>query len=151
MYILMWEYIGQALEICAPSAVIWVLIVRGWLLCKMTGSHEGSPSTSPANRSASRWKRRHKRGMWIKINNRITDALAAAVDYIDKATTLLIIGSEPTTKEKMTWTRPRFAAQNRVRSDRSTGQGYNKRRIGTSAWFSTAATVCLIASTAGKA
>ena len=148
MYILMWEYIGQALEICAPSAVIWVLIVRGWLLCKMTS--KGSPDTSPAKHSALRWKRRHKRGMWIKINNRITDALAAAVDYIDKATTL-IIGNEPTTKEKMTWSRPRFAAQNRVRSDRSTGQGYNKRRIGTSAWFRTAATVCLIASTTGRA
>ena len=146
----MWEYIGQALEICAPSADIWVHIVRGWLLCKFTGSHEESPRTTSANRSAARWKRRHKRGIWIKINDRIKGALAAAIVYLDNAATLLI-GCEPTEKEKTTWTRPRFAAQNRVRSDKSTGQGYNKQRIGTSAWFRTAATVCLIASTAGKA
>ena len=88
--------------------------------------------------------------MWIKVNERINLSCAVAIACIDRATTW-IIGNEPTEKEKMTWTRPRFAIQNRVRVDRSTGQGYNKRRIGTSAWYRTAATVCLIASTAGHA
>ena len=145
----MWEYIGQALELCMPSAVFWVHVVRGWLLYTSTRRPGESSSTSSANRAASRWKRRHKRGIWTKINKRITCACTAAITSIDKATTW-IIGNEPTNKERMTWTSPKFSIQKRIRVDRSTGQGYNKRRIGTSAWFRTAATVCLIASTTGK-
>jgi hypothetical protein len=42
LYFLMREYIGQALEICAPSAAIWVHIGQGWLLCKIMGSPKES-------------------------------------------------------------------------------------------------------------
>jgi hypothetical protein len=50
----------------------------------------------------------------------------------------------------MTWTRPQFQqVQRRVRNGMSSGKGSNKRKMGTSAWFRTAATVFLIAGTTG--
>ena len=55
------------------------------------------------------------------------------------------IGNEPTHKERLTWTSPKFACQRRVRQGRSSGQGYNKRRIGTSDWFRKVSIVCLLA------
>ncbi len=60
------------------------------------------------------------------------------------------IGNEPTDKERLTWTHARFRNQRRVRKGMSSGQGYNKRKVGTSEWFQTAAVVCLLA-TSGQA
>lgn len=83
-----------------------------------------------------------------KINERIGQASTSALFYLNKTITW-ILGDKPTKKEQLTWTSPRFRVQERVRKGMLSGQGFNKRKLGTSAWFRTAATVCLIAGTAG--
>jgi hypothetical protein len=90
------------------------------------------------------WKRRHRNRFIIQICNTIGTKIEAAINILNKAITWLI-GDEPTYKERMSWTSLRFRSQQRVRKDRSCGQGYNKRKVGTSAWFRTASIVCLVA------
>ena len=84
-----------------------------------------------------------------QVSKRIERMAATAIVYLNIIATW-VVGDEPTKKERLTWTSPRFRAQKRVRRGMWSGQGFNKRKLGTSTWFRTAATVCLIASTAGQ-
>ena len=53
-------------------------------------------------------------------------------------------------QEQLTWTRPSFKCQRRVRKGTWSGQGFCKRKLGTTNRFRTAAVVCLM-STSGHA
>ena len=143
--LLTWEYLGQALALCFNGAELWVDIVRGcclyWLIGKLSDPVERS---GLFENESTKWKRKRK-----AIQRQMANIGNQALNQIDKAVTWAI-GNEPTYKERLTWTSATFSCQQRVRKDRSRGQGYNKRRLGTSDWFRTASIVCLLA-TSGKA
>ena len=81
------------------------------------------------NESAKRKKCR-KPGAMDHLAKQIGMLGNKAINRLDKIVTWLV-GDEPThNKERLTWTSPRFPFQRRVRKDRSSGQGYNKQKIG---------------------
>ena len=142
-----WEYLGHALSVGCPGAEVWVDIVRGWFLYWVI--RRSALQTDSGSNGSARWKRRLRKS---NIGRACTRGMAAAVSgtttLLDKAVTWAI-GTEPTDKERMTWTKAPFRSQLRVRYDRSTGQGYNKRRLGISGWHRTLSVICLLA-TSGK-
>ena len=73
------------------------------------------------------------------LGNRLISLLDTTVTWA--------IGDEPTHKERLTWTRPTFKSQRRVRKGTSSGQGFSKRKLGTTNWFRTAAVICLMSNT----
>jgi GAG-pre-integrase domain len=144
-YLLTWKYLEQALTLCIPCVVTWVDIVRGWFLLWLIVKN-GHRHGSRQEVKTAKWKSRNRNGLVVRICKTVGRKIDTATTILDRAVTWLI-GDEPTVKEKLTWTRPRFSIQKRVRKDRSRGQGYNKRNLGTSTWFRTAAVVCLVATT----
>jgi Reverse transcriptase (RNA-dependent DNA polymerase)/GAG-pre-integrase domain len=145
-----WEYLGQALALYLKGAEVWVDIARGccmfWLIVRLNDPTDRGDSY---RNESSKWKRRHKTNRYTKMCNRLSVLGSNLLSQIDRAVTWAI-GDEPTHKERLTWTSPRFRCQQRVRRDRSTGQGYNKRRMGTSEWYRTAAVISLMV-TSGQA
>ena len=110
-----WEYLEQALTLCFPCVVTWVDIVRGFLLSWLIVASGSRCEFRPEVKKA---KRRHKNGFIVQICNTIGRKMDAATNILDKAITWLI-GDEPTYKERLSWTSPRFRSQQRVRKDRS--------------------------------
>jgi hypothetical protein len=140
-YILTWEYLGQTLAIWFQEAETWVDIVRGccwfWLIdgyCRraewgISSIFHGSP----------KWRKKRKH-----VQHWLFDVGLSVLNWIDDMVTWTI-GNEPTHKERLTWTNPTFACQRRVRQGRSSGQGYSKRRLRTSRWFTRVSVICLLA------
>ena len=143
LYLLTWKYLEQALTLCIPCLVTWVDIVRGWILLWLI-VESGHRDSSRQEIKTAKWKSRNRNSLVFRICGVFGRKIEAATNLLDRAVAWLI-GDEPTLKEKLTWTRPRFSIQTRVRKGMSSGQGYNKRNIGTSAWFKTAAAICLVA------
>ncbi len=142
------ESLWQALAFCIPRSSLGRRR-RGWLLCFLLGGKEATYHHGSSKHGTSKWKRRrHKSSLPVKVTKQIEKMAATAVAYLDnKAATWVFRDRPAKNKERrLTWTRPRFRVQKRVRGGMSSGQNFNKRKLGTSKWFRTAATVCLIAS-----
>lgn len=142
----MWDYLGHALSQCFSEAVVWVDVVRGWVLYWLRFEGQYATANSFRNESAKK-KEGRKPGLMDHLASQIGRFGNEAINHLDKLVTWLV-GDEPTHKEQLTWTSPRFLCQQRVRKDRSSGQGYNKRKLGTTEWYRTAAIVCLLTTSA---
>ena len=141
-YLMTWEYLGYALETFMQGANVWVDIVRGGLL--YWAINNSADNRVLVRDESRKWKKKHRKGYIKKAADLLTSVINGAIQQIGRVVTWAI-GSEPTDKERLTWTKAPFNCQRRVRYDRSTGQGYNKRKTGTSQWHRTTAIVCLLA------
>jgi hypothetical protein len=112
-----------------------------WAICN-SADRKGSLRYKSA-----KWKKRFRKSCIGRTVDRLATIIDDVTTQIDRVVTWAI-GSEPTYKERMTWNKATFKNQRRVRHDRSSGQGYSKRKLGTSEWQRTSAIVCLLA-TAG--
>ena len=145
-YLLMWEYMALLITLCAPCAAAWIEVVHGrsfqlWLIVEC-----GRRTDSKQEGKTAKWKRRHRKGPIARLGVSLGRLMSAATTYLDRLVTWAF-GNEPTTKERLTWTAASFRNHRRVRKGLSSGQGYNKRRIGTSSWHRAAAIICLVATT----
>ena len=121
---------------------MWVDVVRGW--CIYWAINSSADLKGSFRNESMKWKKRQRKGYLGISADQIATIMNRATMQLDRAVTWAI-GSEPTDKERMTWTKAPFKYQRRVRHDRSTGQGYNKRKMGTSEWHRTSAIICLLA------
>ena len=144
-YLFTWEYLALLITLCAPCAAAWIEVVHGsfqlWLIVECGRRHDSKQEVK-----AAKWKRRHRKGPVARLEDSLGRFLDTAITYLDRLVTWAV-GNEPTTKERLTWTAAGFRNQRRVRKGLSSGQGYNKRSIGTSSWHRTAAIICLVATT----
>ena len=112
-YLLTWKYLKQALTLCIPCVATWVDIVRDgfllWLIVKSGHRHGSQQEVKTAKQ-----KGHSKNGLVVRIFETIGRKIDTATNILDRAVTWLI-GDEPTFKEKLTWTRPSFRIQQRVR------------------------------------
>ncbi|KAI2507113.1 hypothetical protein MHU86_7280 [Fragilaria crotonensis] len=92
------------------------------------------------SRAATKWRRKHKASLVFRLFKSAWKKISATIRAVGDA-----IASSATNQQ-----RRRKGKQNGVRKGASSGKGFNKRNIQTSAWHRTAATVCLLA-TAGTA
>ena len=118
-YLLTWEYFEQVLTLCIPCVMTWVDIVRDWILLWLIVENAHQHDLQQKVKTT-KWKGRNRNSLVVRIFETIGRNIEAAANILDRAVTWLI-GDEPTFKEKLTWTRPRFSVQQRVRKGRSRG------------------------------
>ena len=143
-YLLTWEYLCLLITLCVPCAAAWVEVVHGsfqlWLIveCGRRGDSKKSKGQveTPEQERAHHKASTTTRTVWLDTTATIVDRLVTWA-----------IGDEPTDNERLTWTNAEFRNQTRVRKGMSSGQGFNKRKLGTSLWHKTAAIICLVATT----
>ena len=136
------EYLGHALSLLFHEAGTAIDLIRtGFGFAYYAWAVDNGTS---ANKEATRRKDKRRRKKWERLYHVIGSLQDRVLIRIDQAVTWAI-GDEPTVRETLTWTKPRFRNQTRVRKQRSSGQGSNKRVQRTSGWFKTASIVCLLA------